>query len=70
MRAELQQGDFFDLPAYSGTVKGGFSCQTLETLNLLSALHVGRLGPYWRDPVAFKDYSRALRLLAAEASCT
>ena len=37
------------------------ACAVLETLNLLSALHIEELGPYWHDPAAFKDYAYALR---------
>jgi gamma-glutamyltranspeptidase / glutathione hydrolase len=37
------------------------ACPVLETLNLLSALHIEELGPYWHDPAAFKDYAYALR---------
>jgi gamma-glutamyltranspeptidase/glutathione hydrolase len=36
-------------------------CPTLEALNLLSALRIDTLGPYWRDPKAFVAYARALR---------
>jgi len=36
------------------------TCPTLEALNLLGGLHVEGLGPYWRDPKAFKAYARAL----------
>jgi gamma-glutamyltranspeptidase/glutathione hydrolase len=38
------------------------ACPTLEALNLLAALKVDALGPYWTDPQAFKAYSRALRI--------
>jgi gamma-glutamyltranspeptidase/glutathione hydrolase len=34
---------------------------TLEALNLLSAMQVGALGPYWTDASALKAYTRALR---------
>jgi gamma-glutamyltranspeptidase/glutathione hydrolase len=36
------------------------TCPTLEALNLLGGLHVEAMGPYWRDPKAFKAYARAL----------
>jgi gamma-glutamyltranspeptidase/glutathione hydrolase len=36
------------------------SCPTLEALNLLSGMHVETLGPYWRDPAAFRAHMRAL----------
>jgi gamma-glutamyltranspeptidase/glutathione hydrolase len=37
------------------------ACPTLEALNLMSALKVGAMGPYWTDPAAFEDYAHALR---------
>jgi gamma-glutamyltranspeptidase/glutathione hydrolase len=36
-------------------------CPTLESLNILSAAKVEKLGPYWRDPKAFEAYVRATR---------
>ena len=37
------------------------TCPTLEALNLLAALRIETMGPYWTDPEAFKAYSRVLR---------
>ncbi len=37
------------------------TCPTLEALNLLAALRVETMGPYWTDPETFKTYSRVLR---------
>lgn len=40
---------------------GTLSCTTVSALNLLSGAGVEHMGPYWRDPQAFKAYSRAIR---------
>jgi gamma-glutamyltranspeptidase / glutathione hydrolase len=36
------------------------TCPVLEALNLLSGLKADAMGPYWRDPKAFKAYAQAL----------
>jgi gamma-glutamyltranspeptidase / glutathione hydrolase len=56
----------YSLPFEGATVYGVGenivgACPTLEALNILSASKVDTMGPYWRDPQAFKAYVRAIR---------
>ena len=56
----------YSLPFEGATVYGVGenivgACPTLEALNILSASKVDTMGPYWRDPKAFKAYVRAIR---------
>jgi gamma-glutamyltranspeptidase/glutathione hydrolase len=44
-----------------GMEGGSLSCASLGALNLLQAMGAPDLGPYWRDPTAFKAYARAIR---------
>ncbi|HLZ73874.1 gamma-glutamyltransferase [Phenylobacterium sp.] len=44
-----------------GMEGGSLSCASLGALNLLQAMGAPGLGPYWRDPKAFKAYARAIR---------
>ncbi len=44
-----------------GMEGGSLSCASLGTLNLLQAMGTPDMGPYWRDPRAFKAYARAVR---------
>ena len=40
---------------------GTLACASLGALNLLQAVGAPAMGPYWRDPMAFKSYARAIR---------
>ena len=44
-----------------GMEGGSLSCASLGALNLLQAMGAPGMGPYWRDPKAFKAYARAIR---------
>jgi gamma-glutamyltranspeptidase/glutathione hydrolase len=37
------------------------ACSSLTSLNLLRAMRVGAMGPYWEDPAAFRAYARAIQ---------
>lgn len=37
------------------------ACSSLTSLNLLDAMQVGAMGPYWEDPAAFRAYARAIQ---------
>lgn len=37
------------------------ACSSLTSLNLLDSMQVRAMGPYWKDPAAFRAYARAIQ---------
>ena len=37
------------------------ACSSLTSLNLLDSMQVQAMGPYWKDPAAFRAYARAIQ---------
>ena len=44
-----------------GMSTGTLACASLMSLSLLDAMQVASMGPYWKDPVAFRAYARAIQ---------
>ena len=44
-----------------GMSTGTLACASLTSLSLLDAMRVGSMGPYWKDPAAFRAYARAIQ---------
>jgi gamma-glutamyltranspeptidase/glutathione hydrolase len=52
--------DFAGATVY-GMSTGTLACASLTSLSLLDAMQVASMGPYWKDPVAFRAYARAIQ---------
>jgi gamma-glutamyltranspeptidase/glutathione hydrolase len=44
-----------------GMSTGTLACASLTSLSLLDAMQVSSMGPYWKDPAAFRAYARAIQ---------
>lgn len=44
-----------------GMSTGTLACASLTSLSLLDAMQVAAMGPYWKDPAAFRAYARAIQ---------
>jgi gamma-glutamyltranspeptidase len=44
-----------------GMSTGTLACASLTSLSVLDAMQVASMGPYWKDPVAFRAYARAIQ---------
>ena len=44
-----------------GMSTGTLACASLTSLSLLDAMQVASMGPYWKDPIAFRAYARAIQ---------
>lgn len=44
-----------------GMSTGTLACASLTSLNLLDAMQVASMGPYWKDPAAFRAYARTIQ---------
>ncbi len=58
-RAPLAAG--FGDATILGMSTGTLACASLTSLSLLDAMRVGSMGPYWKDPAAFRAYARAIQ---------
>ncbi|HEY0435211.1 MAG TPA: gamma-glutamyltransferase, partial [Phenylobacterium sp.] len=47
--------------AVYGMSSGTLACASLTALSLLDAMQVAAMGPYWKDPAAFRAYARAIQ---------
>ena len=62
--SEAAHTSVFDDEVYVGGPPNFSAYQLLTALNMASALHLDRRGPYWTDPQTFRDLSRIGEVVA------
>jgi gamma-glutamyltranspeptidase/glutathione hydrolase len=58
-RAPISAG-FADATVFSMSTSY-LACSSLTSLNLLDSMQAREMGPYWKDPAAFRAYARAIQ---------
>jgi gamma-glutamyltranspeptidase/glutathione hydrolase len=58
-RAPIRAG--FGDATVMGMSTSYLACSSLMSLNLLDTMQAGAMGPYWKDPAAFRAYARAIQ---------